>query len=81
MVLIAAQVLLEKGEVAEAIKVLESNLPDGVRYSAGVLSAIVSLYLAIEDRPKATNMFISQWVCRDPGMFLGSPCGRPPKTL
>ena len=56
MVLIAAQVLLEKGEVAEAIKVLESNLPDGVRYSAGVLSAIVSLYLAIEDRPKATNM-------------------------
>ena len=54
--LIAAQILLEKGEVNDAIKILEDNLPLEVKFSAGVLSALVTLCLAVEKRPKAAQL-------------------------
>lgn len=54
-VLIAAQVLLEKGEVPNAIKELE-KLPKNSKFRTGILSTMVSLYLANDERPKAANL-------------------------
>jgi len=54
--LIAAQILLEKGEVNDAIIILEENLNVDVKSSAGVLSALVTLCLAVDKRPKAAQL-------------------------
>jgi signal recognition particle subunit SRP72 len=53
---IATQILLEKGEVNDAIKFMEDNLPMDIKFSAGVLSALVTLCLAVEKRPKAAQL-------------------------
>jgi len=53
--LIAAQILLEKGDLEEALKVLD-NLPDSVKSKAGILSAMVTLCVALEDRNKAASL-------------------------
>ena len=54
--MIATQILLEKGEVKNAIKILEDNLPTDTKFNAGVLSALVTLCLAVENRPKAAQL-------------------------
>ncbi len=54
--MIAAQILLEKGDVGDAITVLEDNIPVDIRFGAGVLSTLVTLCLAIENRPKAAQL-------------------------
>ena len=54
-VLIAAQVLLEKGDVPATIAILE-KLSSSVRHRTGILSALVSLYLANDDRGKAAKL-------------------------
>ena len=56
--LIAAQILLEKGDVKDALQVLR-NLPDATKYRAGVLSAMVTLCLALEDRAGAAEILKS----------------------
>ena len=56
--LIAAQILLEKGDVKDALEVLRS-LPDATKYRAGVLSAMVTLCLALEDRAGAAEILKS----------------------
>ena len=50
-ILISGQVLLEKGDVSGAIKILE-KLPNDTKYRAGLLSSLVALYLAADMRPK-----------------------------
>eukprot|EP00088_Acartia_fossae_P008823 TRINITY_DN1423_c0_g1_i10.p1 TRINITY_DN1423_c0_g1~~TRINITY_DN1423_c0_g1_i10.p1 ORF type:complete len:657 (-),score=254.81 TRINITY_DN1423_c0_g1_i10:205-2175(-) len=50
--LTSAHILLNAGEVKSALSHLE-GLPDTWKYRHGVLSALVSLYLALDDRPKA----------------------------
>merc|ERR1711953_446552 len=53
--LIAAQVLLEKGQVSNAIDILE-KLPQNTKFRTGVLSMLVSLYLANDQRAKAATL-------------------------
>ena len=48
-VLIATQIYLEKGQVSEAIKLLD-GLPKETKYKNGILSAMVTLHLADGDR-------------------------------
>jgi len=48
-VLIASQIYLEKGQVAEALKLLDA-LPKGEKYLNGILSILVTLHLANGDR-------------------------------
>jgi len=52
--LIAAQIHLEKGDVREGLNVI-SGLPDGTKYRAGPLSAMVTLCLALNDRAAAAD--------------------------
>ena len=54
-ILIAAQVLLEKGDVSESIKILE-QLPAKILHRTGLLSTMVSLYLAANNRSKAAKL-------------------------
>merc|ERR1712113_820280 len=54
-ILISAQVLLEKGDVPGAIKILE-KLPTSLKYRTGLLSTMVSLYLAADERAKAAKL-------------------------
>jgi len=54
-IMTAAQILLTAGEVEAGLARLES-LPDSWKYRHGVLSALVSLYLALEDRPSAASI-------------------------
>ena len=54
--MIAAQILLEKGDVGDAITVLEDNIPMDIRFGAGILSTLVTLCLAVENRPKAAQL-------------------------
>ena len=54
-ILISGQVLLEKGDVSGAIKILE-KLPNDTKYRAGLLSSLVALYLAADMRPKAAQL-------------------------
>jgi len=56
--LIAAQILLEKGDKKEALEVL-SSLPDASKFRSGVLSTMVTLCLALEDRPGAAEILKS----------------------
>jgi len=53
--LTAAQILLNAGHVPEAVAKLVT-LPDEWRYKHGVLSTLVSLYLALGDRPAAAAL-------------------------
>jgi len=53
--LIAAQILLEKGDKKEALVVL-SALPDASKFRSGILSAMVTLFLALEDRAGAAQV-------------------------
>ena len=48
-VLIATQIFLEKGQVVEALKLMDS-LPNQEKYLNGILSAMVTLHLANGDR-------------------------------
>ena len=54
--LIAAQILLEKGDKREALEVL-STLPDASKFRSGVLSTMVTLCLALEDRQVGARIF------------------------
>jgi len=54
-ILIAAQVLLEKGDVTDALTTLE-KLPDNVKHRTGLLSSMVALYCANNERPKAAKL-------------------------
>jgi len=54
-IMTAAQILLSAGEVEAGLARLES-LPEDWKYRHGVLSALVSLYLALDDRPAAANI-------------------------
>ena len=54
-ILIAAQVLLEKGDVADALATLE-KLPANVKHRTGLLSSMVALYCANNERPKAAKL-------------------------
>lgn len=54
-ILTAAQILLTAGEVGKAVAKLET-LPTDWKYRHGVLSTLVSLYLALEDRKAAANL-------------------------
>merc|ERR1712110_531773 len=53
--LIAAQILLEKGDKKEALVVL-SALPDASKFRSGIHSAMVTLFLALEDRAGAAEV-------------------------
>jgi len=53
--LIATQVLLEKGQVPNAIAILE-KLPQVTKHRTGILSMLVSLYLANDQRAKAATL-------------------------
>lgn len=54
--LISAQVMLEKGQVREAAKLLDERLDQPTKMRAGVLSCLVALHLALEDRTKAAQL-------------------------
>lgn len=54
-ILIAAQVLLEKGDVSGSIAILE-KLPSSVKHRTGLLSSMVALYCANDARPKAAQL-------------------------
>jgi len=60
--LTSAQILLNAGEVELAVGKLE-GLPDSWRYRHGVLSTLVSLYLALNKRPAAADILkkASEW--------------------
>ena len=47
--------LLEKGDVPGAIKILE-KLPTSLKYRTGLLSTMVALYLAADNRAKAAQL-------------------------
>ncbi len=53
--LIAGQVYLEKGDVTSALKILEA-LPNDLKFRTGILSTMVSLYLAADQRPLAAKL-------------------------
>merc|ERR1712008_154483 len=54
-ILIAAQVLLEKGDISGSIAILE-KLPSSVKHRTGLLSSMVALYCANAARPKAAQL-------------------------
>jgi len=54
-ILTAAQILLSAGELAAALEKLQS-LPTEWRFKHGVLSTMVSLQLALDNRPAAANL-------------------------
>ncbi len=54
-ILIASQIYLEKGEVAEALGVFQA-LPPEDKCRTGILSAMVTLCLALEDRAAAAKL-------------------------
>ena len=56
--LIAAQILLEKQDFGGALEVLE-KLPDSAKFRAGILSAMVTLCMAMDDRARAANLLKS----------------------
>ena len=54
-ILIAAQVMLEKGDVPGSLDILE-KLPANVKHRTGLLSSMVALYCANDERPKAAKL-------------------------
>merc|ERR1739844_866773 len=54
-ILIAAQVMLEKGDVPGSLNILE-KLPATVKHRTGLLSSMVALYCANNERPKAAKL-------------------------
>ncbi len=54
--LIAAQIYLERGRVHDALQVLHQRLVPEDRFRPGVLSALVTLHLAAEDRIGAAQL-------------------------
>ncbi len=77
-----AQVLLTAGEVRRATEILASRLPADWRVRPGVLSALVTLHLALEDRPAAAAALkaATEWNLKNKvrgvgtvRMFLGLP--------
>lgn len=61
-VMTAAQILLHAGEVSQATSLLASLPPDW-QYRLGLLSALISLYLALDRRPDAADLLrkAAQW--------------------
>jgi len=61
-VMTAAQILLHAGEVSQATTML-CSLPPDWQYRLGLLSALISLYLALERRPEAAELLrkAAQW--------------------
>lgn len=57
-ILIAAQIYLEKGMVQQAVEIF-SGLSDEDKFRPGILSAMVTLYLALEDRNSAAKLLRS----------------------
>jgi len=55
-VLMAAQILLEKGEMEAALDLMDKQLPEAAKCRAGVLSAMVTLCVALEDRARAAKL-------------------------
>ena len=56
--LVAAQILLEKGEAAQALDVLD-KLPDSAKHRAGILSSMVALCMDLDDRGQAAQLLKS----------------------
>merc|ERR1719367_1124812 len=54
-ILIAAQVLLEKADVTGSLAILE-KLPANLKHRTGLLSSMVALYCANNERPKAAKL-------------------------
>ncbi|TRY68710.1 hypothetical protein TCAL_06202 [Tigriopus californicus] len=54
-VLVACQIYLERSQVREAVDLL-NQLPKADKYRTGILSTMVTLYLALEDRKSAAQL-------------------------
>ena len=54
-VLIATQIYIEKGEAGKAVEIME-KLPNNDKYLPGILSAMVTLYLANDNRQGAAKL-------------------------
>ncbi|XP_040564730.1 signal recognition particle subunit SRP72 [Lepeophtheirus salmonis] len=54
--LISVQLLLEKKDFKGAIKLLEEKAPEEIKYKTGMLSSMVVLYGAINDRSSAAKL-------------------------